>query len=220
MGQGSDLPLLTRRTVLRALGVAAMGLVAGCRSAKRGAAPASGSSPAPNSPTPSTTPTAAAPPTLSPDELLAKQVSIAETELVAAYDAAASQHPELASLLAPFRADHAAHADALVPGAANPPPPAPPPPSPAPSSALPSSTPLASASPSGGSPSGASPSLAPPSSAQPPNPIIAALAALESGAAAARVDDLATATGSLARLLASIGGCEAAHAALLIGPAT
>jgi hypothetical protein len=205
-----DLPPLTRRTVLRVFAVAAVGLVAGCRSSKRpAAAPAPGTSPATPSPTPAVSPTPTVQPTLSPDELLAKRVAIAETELVGAYDSAALQHPELANLLAPFRADHAAHADALVPGAASPPPP-----SPAPVSRLPSSTPPSSATPSA-SPSGSSPSGAPSSSAPPPNPVLTQLADAERGAAAARIDDLATTTGSLASLLASIGGCEASHAALL-----
>jgi hypothetical protein len=212
VGLGPDLPLLTRRTVLRTLGVAAMGLLAGCRSSKRGAAPASGTAPgshpsSPPPPSPLASPTAVQPtvvqPTLSPDESLARRVALAETQLVAAYDAAALQHPELASQLAPFRADHAAHANALLPGAASPAPRA------VPSSAVPSSA-----------PSIVPPSSAAPTSAPPPNPIITALAALESSAAAARVDDLATTTGSLARLLASIGGCEAAHAALLSAVAT
>jgi hypothetical protein len=207
VGLGPDLPLLTRRTVLRTLGVAAMGLLAGCRSSKRGAAPASGTAPgshpsSPPPPSPLASPTVVQP-TLSPDESLARRVALAETQLVAAYDAAAVQHPELASQLAPFRADHAAHANALLPGAASPAPRA------VPSSAVPSSA-----------PSIVPPSSAAPTSAPPPNPIITALAALESSAAAARVDDLATTTGSLARLLASIGGCEAAHAALLSAVAT
>jgi hypothetical protein len=200
----SDLPLLTRRTLLRALGVAAVGLLAGCRSAKRpAAARASVTSPAPHSSSPPLplASSAVAQPTLSPDESLARRVAVAETALVAAYDAAAVQHPELAGQLAPFRADHAAHADALLPGAASPAPRIAAPSSTAPSSTPPSSAPLSSTA---------------PSSTPPPNPIIAALAALEGSAAAARVDDLATTTGSLARLLASIGGCEAAHAALLM----
>jgi hypothetical protein len=202
----SDLPLLTRRTVLRALGVAAVGLLAGCRSAKRPAA-ARASVTSASSPLPAASPavTASAQPTLSPDDLLARRVAAAETELVAAYDAAALQHPDLATVLAPFRADHAAHANALLPGAA----------SPAPRTALPSSVPSPSAPPSNSSPPTTAPSSTAPTSAPPPNPIIAALAALESSAAATRVDDLATTTGSLARLLASIGGCEAAHATLL-----
>jgi hypothetical protein len=41
------------------------------------------------------------------------------------------------------------------------------------------------------------------------------LAARERAAAAARIDDLMSADGSLARLLATIGGCEASHASLL-----
>jgi hypothetical protein len=211
VGLGSDLPPLTRRTVLRVFGVAAAGLLAGCRSSRRLAAtPAPGTSPAPHSPTPAPTPTVAAQPTLSPDELLAKRVAVAETELVAAYDDAARDHPELARLLAPFRADHAAHADALVPGAASPPPPSPPS-----MSTLPSSTPSSSAPPPGAPPLGASPSDSPSSSPPPPNPVLSQLADAERSAAAARIDDLATTTGSLASLLASIGGCEASHAGLL-----
>lgn len=205
----SDLPLLTRRTLLRALGVAAVGLLAGCRSAKRpAAARASVTSPAPHASSPPLplASSAVAQPTLSPDESLARRVAVAETALVAAYDAAAVQHPELAGQLAPFRADHAAHADALLPGAA----------SPAPRIAAPSSTAPSSTPPSSTPPSSAPLSSTAPSSTPPPNPIIAALAALEGSAAAARVDDLVTTTGSLARLLASIGGCEAAHAALLM----
>jgi hypothetical protein len=204
VGPGSDLPPLTRRTVLRVFGVAAAGLLAGCRSSKRTAAPAPVTSPTPRSPTPVSTPTAVAQPTLSPDELLAKRVAVAETELVAAYDDAARDHPELASLLAPFRADHAAHADALVPGAASPPPPSPPS-----VSTLPSSTPSSSA------PAPSAPPSVSPTSAPPPNPVLSQLADAERSAAAARIDDLATTTGSLASLLASIGGCEASHAALL-----
>ncbi|HEY0870779.1 MAG TPA: hypothetical protein VGD55_10310 [Acidothermaceae bacterium] len=208
-----DLPPLTRRTVLRMFAVAAVGLLAGCRSTKRpAAAPAPVSSPAPQATSSSAiaTPTLTPQPTLSPDELLAKRVASAEAELVAAYDSAASQHPELASLLAPFRADHAAHADALVPGSASPPPPSPPPSSTPPSSTLPSSTPSSTASPSGSPPSGSPSSISPP-----PNPVLTHLADAEHSAAAARIDDLAATTGSLASLLASIGGCEAAHAALL-----
>jgi hypothetical protein len=45
--------------------------------------------------------------------------------------------------------------------------------------------------------------------------ILRQLADLERSAAAARLGDVVTTSGSLARLVASIGGCEAAHAALL-----
>jgi len=199
-------PSLTRRTVLRAIVVATAGLLAGCRSSKRPAAapapaPAPATSPPSHSPRPSTR--ASAQPTLSPDELLARRVAVAEQALLAAYDAAAVSHPELAGRLAPFRADHAAHLSALVAGAVSVPAPSAPPTSPSPSG-----------EPSSPSPSG-QPSSAPPSSPSPSTVIFTQLAAVERSAAAARIDDLATTTGSLASLLASIGGCEASHAALL-----
>jgi hypothetical protein len=51
------------------------------------------------------------------------------------------------------------------------------------------------------------------------SPVLDRLGSLEHDAAAARVDDVMSSSGSLARLVASIGGCEAAHAALLQGAA-
>lgn len=208
-----NLPPLTRRTALRVIALGAVGLVAGCRSAKRPAATPTPATSRASAPSASAAVTASARPALSPDELLAQRVAAAEQALLAAYDTATSDQPELAAQLAPFRADHAAHLHALVPGATSPPVPSPAVSSPAVSSVPPASV---SATPSvnpsrSGSPS---PSISI-SSAPPPNPILIGLAALERAAAAARVDDLATTTGSLARLLASIGGCEAAHAALL-----
>jgi hypothetical protein len=203
-------PLMGRRSVLRLLGVAAVALVAGCRSGKqqaaptspdRSAAPPTGSpigSPragvTPTLPTTAATSVASAAPTpapLSGDQLVAQRVAVAEEALLAAYDASAAAHPELAGRLAPFRADHAAHLHGLAPGVA--------PPSSAPSSTAPA--PVASA---------AAPASSPPASV-----VFEQLADLERNAAAARVNDVATTSGSLARLIASIGGCEAAHAALL-----
>jgi hypothetical protein len=216
----SDLPPLTRRTALRLLMIGTVGVLAGCRSAKHpAAAPAASKSPSPSptagSRTPSLSPAGTvASPTLSPDEALAHRVALAEAKLISAYDAAARDHPELAVLLAPLRADHAAHADALVPNTASPPPASPPP---ATTPSAPATSTLASA-PVGGVGAGAGAVAAPPSSPSSPSPsslIIGQLIALEHTAAAARVDDLVTTSGSLARLLASIGGCEAAHAALL-----
>ncbi|HTC69465.1 MAG TPA: hypothetical protein VK662_07850 [Acidothermaceae bacterium] len=213
----SDLPPLTRRTALRLLVVGTVGLLAGCRSAKHpAAAPAtSGStSPAGGSHTPSVSPAVAvASPTLSPDEALAHRVALAEAQLIGAYDDATRDHPELAALLAPLRADHAAHADALVSGIASSPPP-----SASPSTALPSSAPPSAPVVGGvgaGAGAAAAPPSSPPASPSPSSVIIGQLIALERAAAAARVTDLVTTSGSLARLLASIGGCEAAHAALL-----
>jgi len=204
-------PLLGRRTMLRLLGVAALGLVAGCRSGKQRTAPTSpqaSTTPPGRSPQPvatSTPPSAAASPkptisVLSPDQLVAQRVAAAEQALLAAYDAVAVAHPELAGRLAPFRADHAAHLQGLVPGAT---------PSTAPNAA-PSNTALASSTPS--STAVASPPLlSPPVSTA----ILHNLADLERTAAATRLRDVAATSGSLARLIASIGGCEAAHAALL-----
>jgi hypothetical protein len=192
-------PLVGRRSVLRLLGVAALGLVAGCRSGKQRAAPTtSAGSTTPPSRSPQPAATSAPPATasntvpvspkptvsaLSPDQLVAQRVAAAEQALLAAYDATAVAHPELAGRLAPFRADHAAHLQGLAPGSlAN-------------ASPYPTNTPL----------------LSSPTSTE----IFQSLADLERTAAAARLRDVETTSGSLARLIASIGGCEAAHAALL-----
>ena len=187
-------PLVGRRSVLRLLGVTALGLVASCRSGKQQTAPAT-PSPSTTKPSPSQRPAATSAPApaspyprptaspLSPDQLIAQRVAAAEKALLAAYDATAVAHPELAGRLAPFRADHAAHLQGLVPGSlAN-------------AAPYPTDTPLLSA----------------PTSTE----IFQSLADLERSAAAARLGDVATTSGSLARLIASIGGCEAAHAALL-----
>ena len=205
-------PLLGRRSVLRLLGVAAVGLVTGCRSGKQRTAP---TGPAPSTtppsvspqPAPTSAPPTAAPapsqtPVLSADQLLAERVALAEEALLAAYNAVADAHPELAGRLAPFRADHAAHLHGLVPGAT--------PSTPASSSTAGSSTPPASIPPSGNA-SASAPLSSPPASTE----ILRQLADLERSAAAARVNDVAATSGALARLVASIGGCEAAHAALL-----
>jgi hypothetical protein len=138
---------------------------------------------------------------LSPDQLVAQRVAVAEQALLAAYDAVTVTHPELAGRLAPFRADHAAHLEGLVPGA------------------TPSTTTPSNVAPSSNTPSSSPPSStasAPPLSSPPASTaILHQLADFERSAAAARLSDVATTSGSLARLIASIGGCEAAHAALL-----
>jgi hypothetical protein len=201
-------PLVGRRSVLRLLGVAALGVVAGCRSGKQRTAPttpAAVTTPRSRSPQPAATSTppatasASPKPTvsaLSPDQLVAQRVAAAEQALLAAYDAVTVTHPELAGRLASFRADHAAHLQGLVPGAAP--------------STTPSDTAPASSPPSGTAAAGP-PLSSPPASTA----ILHDLADLERTAAAARLGDVATTSGSLARLIASIGGCEAAHAALL-----
>jgi hypothetical protein len=211
-------PLVGRRSVLRLFGVAALGLVAGCRSGKQRtapAAPAASTTPPGRSPQPAATSvpaasTSASPkPTvsaLSPDQLVAQRVAAAEQALLAAYDAVTLTHPELAGRLAPFRADHAAHLQGLVPGAT----PSTPPSNTTSSNTTPSSTPVASIPPSGTASAGPPLSSPPVSTA-----VFHQLADLERDAAAARLGDVATTSGSLARLIASIGGCEAAHAALL-----
>lgn len=200
-------PLVGRRSVLRLLGVAGLGLVAGCRSGKQATAPVvpAASTTAPSrSPQPAATstppPATFAPPTptvseLSADQLVAQRVAAAEQALLAAYDAVTAAHPELAGRLAPFRADHLAHLQGLVPGAA------------------PSTTPSTTAvsPPASSAASEGLPLSSPPASTA----TLHQLADLERNAAAARVSDVVTTSGSLARLIASIGGCEAAHAALL-----
>lgn len=192
---------LTRRSALQLLALAAASAVAGCRSGKQQAAPAApatGATPATRPPasvaapsTRTTAPTAsppAAPATLA--DPTAQAAATSERALVAAYDDAIRAHPDLATALGAVRADHVAHLKALNPDLVL---------SAAP---VPSST---------GSPTvPASPPASPPAAT-----VLASLTDLEARAAAARLGDMATATGSLAALLASIGGCEAAHAATL-----
>ena len=201
-------PLVGRRSMLRLMGVAALGLVASCRSGGQATAPAT---PAASATPPSRTPRPAATSTLpsttsvsptptvsalSADELVAQRVAAAEQAMLAAYDAVALAHPELAGRLAAFRADHLAHLQGLVPAATP--------------STTPSTTPAVSP------PASSAASAGPPLSSAPTSAeIFQSLANLERTAAAARLGDVATTTGSLARLIASIGGCEAAHAALL-----
>jgi hypothetical protein len=210
--------LIGRRSVLQLLGVGALGLVAGCRSGKQRTAPTSpGPSTTPPTPSPQpaatpapTTASASAEPTitaLSTDQLVARRVAAAEQALLAAYDAVAVAHPELAGRLTPFRADHAAHLQGLVPGAT--------PSTTTSATTAPSTTAPVSTAPVSSAPSSTA-SAGPPLSSPPASTaILHQLADLERSAAAARLGDVATTSGSLARLIASIGGCEAAHAALL-----
>jgi len=127
-----------------------------------------------------------------PDALLRDRVVASVQALLSSYQATVERYPRLARRIAPLAAEHEAHLTAL--GA------------PAPS----------------GSPGPASPSVArstaTPAPAVPPEPgrALRALAGAESRAAADRVRDVVAAAGvDLARLLAAIGACEAAHAALL-----
>jgi hypothetical protein len=199
----ADPPLIDRRAALRLVALGGLGLLAGCRpksgDAARSAPPtaagagsgrASASAPAtttPGAPT-QNAPTQPAPtpsPTLDP---VVQRAADAERALLSAYDTALLASPELGDVLAPLRADHAQHLQGLVPGAV------------VAESAVPSQA-LASA---------LTPSANPSASAA-----VVGLVALESAAADARIADLATASGSLARLLASIGACESVHAATL-----
>jgi hypothetical protein len=193
---------------LRLLGVALLGAAAGCRPTKK-SDDARRSSPE-TGPTPGRASSATAP----PSQALAARVADDERALIAAYDTAIAAQPALTSTLAPLRAEHAAHLVGLTPGA---------PTTPANSSST-SATPTPSVvNPSVVNPSVVNPSVGGPSGSPAGSPgqsphaeTLADLAARERAAAAARVDDLMSSDdGSLARLLASIGGCEAAHAALL-----
>jgi hypothetical protein len=197
-----DLSLPTefsRRTSLRLLGIATVGLLAGCRRSSDHAAPVTPSrapspTPAGAGPSSAASSTLTAAPTPAVDPVVARAAA-AEKVLLLAYDSAALAHPELASVLTPLRADHAAHLRGLLPAAATTP-------------AAITSRPITS------------PNVAnsnPVASTAPSDLVLGQLASLEHAAAAARLTDVAATSGSLARLLASIGGCEAAHAALLVG---
>lgn len=125
-----------------------------------------------------------------PVETLAQRVATDEARLISAYDDAITANPALATTLRALRADHVAHLRALVPGAALP-------------------TPTAATSAGAMARSGA------PASGSTAAAVLPGLSDAENAAAAARVDDLMTAPGNLARLLASIGACEASHVQLL-----
>lgn len=181
---------MTRRTLLRLGAAAGLSALAGCR-------PNAGSATA----SPPDSPPAG---TARPEEVaaaLAHRGADAERSLISAYDEAIAGHPELAALLVPLRSDHVAHLTGLVPGA------------------TPGTTSGSAPGSASGSTSGStSVAGSAPAGSAAPEKVTTHLAELERAAAAARVDDLMTTpdgSGSLARLLASIGGCEASHAALL-----
>jgi hypothetical protein len=212
----SEVPLVTRRTALQLGATAVLGLLAGCRPSRApaGATASASVTPAPSTATPATDATSADAATSAVAGPVVQRVAAAEQTLLAAYDAAALNQPELASRLAPLRADHAAHLDGLLPGAdTSSPSPAPVENPPASPTAL-ASAPAAAAS-SAPAAAAASEEAAASAAAADQRFVLTSLADLELAAAAARLDDLADATGSIARLIASIGGCEAAHATLL-----
>jgi hypothetical protein len=145
--------------------------------------------------------------------VVVQHVVSAEVALIAAYDAAATAHPGLVPLIGALRAHHVEHLHAVDPTAPTPSPTAPTGPT-APTAAAPASSPLSGSAPAGSAPSSSAPTG---STASPPTATetLATLASLERAAAAARLDDMARSTGSLARLIASIGGCEASHVVAL-----
>lgn len=158
---------LTRRTLLAASAAAGgLALLAACTS----------SPPDPRDPD-APTPTGQD----DPDFALRESVATAEARLIAAYDATIKAHPDARELLAPFRAQHAAHLAAVT---------------------VPAGVPAPKAS---------APSV-PDSQAA----ALTALAAAEERAASARAKDcVAAQRWQLARELSLIGGCEAAHHALI-----
>lgn len=169
----------SRRTVLYGLaGLTALALVGGCTSGED----------SPDSPRAARAP--------DPDlELLARAVA-EKQDLLAAYEAALTRHPELTERLRPMRADHQAHLAALT--AFRP--------------EVTAAGPTASASPA----AAASPTAAATQTDRART--VEDLAAAEQASANRRIGQCETARDrQLARLLASIGGCEAAHTAVLRG---
>lgn len=124
-----------------------------------------------------------------PDLRLRLRVATEITELGAAYAAAMAAHPDLASRLAPLAVEHRAHVAALR-GPAG------------------SAAPDSPASRSG-------PATPPPEVPATPAATLAWLTGLEHRATQRRRRQALLAGPGLARLLASVGSCEAAHAALL-----
>ena len=131
-----------------------------------------------------------------PDPLLAELVD--ERRLIAAYDATIGRYPALRPRLTAVRADHAAHAAALVTalGAAAP------------------VSPSASADGSAGPSASGGPSPTPTVAAT-AGAALAALRAAERSAASARGTVALTAPAGRARLLAGISASEASHLAVL-----
>ena len=128
-----------------------------------------------------------------PDVAIRRAVADDVRALLAAYDATLRQHPGAARRLRALRQEHVTHLRALG----------------EPSAPRGSPTATSSGPPAPGSTVTATPVPGAPTAA------IAALAAAERAAARRRVSELATASPRLARVIASIGASEAAHAALL-----
>jgi hypothetical protein len=179
----------SRRAVLGAGVLGVLGLAAGCRphaTSSPTRTPGSGSGGV------TVTPPASRPGTPSRTEQVVARVAAAETALLSAYDAAIAAFPALAPALSPLRTDHARHLAAVRPDAPT-------------ASASAASTPATSVPP-GSTPASPTPT---------PADAVRRLASLEAAAAGDRLADLSATPANLARLVASIGGCEAAHASLL-----
>lgn len=179
----------TRRSLLRTTLVAgAVVLPAGTLlTACTGDSPSGGETPGP---TPTPTPT----PTPDPDLPTLDAAGESERGLLLAYAATLARHPELKSRLAAHVARHEQHLAALT------------------SAARPTSAPVAPISTA--SPDASAAARVPGSSSS----ALAALAGAERAAADDRATDLRTVRApEHARLLASIGACEATHATVLGG---
>lgn len=128
------------------------------------------------------------PPRVDPDVALREAALAREKLLLAAYDAGLAAHVELQPLLAPLRADHATHLEALTALVLGAPPVRPTPTVPAPVVPPVATTPVAQR---------------------------VALRALERSTQAAHRDAALLASRALAPLLASLAACEASHAAVV-----
>jgi len=147
-------------------------------------------------------PDASAPTTPPPDPLLAELAD--ERRLVAAYDATVARYPALRGRLAAVRADHAAHAAALVTALG-------------PAAPTPDATAAGSAAPTAGATATPAATATPGATAVPgtATAALAALRAAERAAASARGTVALTAPADRARLLAGISACESSHLVVL-----
>ena len=130
-------------------------------------------------------------PTVDPDREIRQAAADAERALLAAYAATIARHPALTERLAVLSAQHDEHLAAFSDTQASPP---------------------------GPSQAATATAITPDTATGVPDDPLAAVAALtaaERAAANRSLDDLDVASQALARLLASVGAAEAAHAALL-----
>lgn len=132
------------------------------------------------------------PPRPDPDQAIRREVESDVRGLLLAYAATLERHPQEAAVLQPLMSEHEVHLRAL--------------------SSAGTHTSRSTASPSASS---SAPQASP---ADTPSAAKRSLAAAERDAAERRVRQLGAASTGLARLIASIGASEAAHAALLSPP--